>query len=307
MDSQTSLRAREGTYSVVARDAATGELGVAVQSHWFSVGPIVPWARPGIGAVATQANAEPRYGPQLLEMLEAGLDAESALARALAQDPGAHGRQVAVVDAWGGVAAYTGEECSPFAGHVIGDGVSCQANIMDNPTIWGAMLSAFRSHGGRLADRLLAALDAAEAAGGDIRGRQSAAMLVVPASGEAWETTVSLRVEDHPEPLAELRRLLKLHDAYVLAGRGDAMVNEHDYDEAARLYQAAAALAPTSTELCFWAGLGTAHAGDLNAGVAGVPAVIQASPGWATLLSRLSDSAMPSVSSVRDALGIAAE
>lgn len=302
----TSIRARQGTYSIVAHDPVTGELGVAVQSHWFSVGPIVPWARPGVGAVATQANVEVSYGPRLLDLLAQGLDAPAALAHALAEDPGAHGRQVAVVDANGGVAAHTGEEAMPFAGHVTASGVSCQANIMENATVWGAMLAAFEEGEGRLVDRLLAALDAAEAAGGDIRGRQSAAMLVVPANGESWESTVSLRVEDNAEPLVELRRLLVLHDAYVLAGRADAMVNAHDYAEATRLYQRAAELAPSALELRFWAGLGKAYAGDLEAGVTEVRDVIDAVPGWGTLLGRLPDSVLPSISAVRASLGIKA-
>ncbi len=189
------------TYSIVARDPQTGELGVAVQSHWFGVGPLVPWARPGVGAAATQANVRVAYGPEALELLASGVGAEEALARLTAADPGAAGRQLAIVDAHGGVAAHTGSACMDFAGHVTGDQVSCQANIMANATVWSRMLETFSTAAGPLASRLLAALDAAEAAGGDIRGRQSAALLVVPAAGEWWETNVSLRVEDHPEPL----------------------------------------------------------------------------------------------------------
>ncbi len=172
------------TYSIVARDPATGELGVAVQSHWFAVGPIVPWALPGVGAVATQANAEIAYGPRALELMRTGLDAQSALSRLLAEDAGSAGRQVAVVDARGNVATHTGETCIPFAGHVAGDAVSCQANIMVSERIWPAMLDAYRSAEGPLTQRLLAALDAAEAQGGDARGRQSAAILVVPGEGD---------------------------------------------------------------------------------------------------------------------------
>jgi uncharacterized Ntn-hydrolase superfamily protein len=301
---ETTLRARQGTYSIVARDAGTGEFGVAVQSHWFSVGPVVPWAMPGVGAVATQANIEVSYGPRLLELLSAGLGAPTALARLVAADPGAHGRQVAVIDAAGQVAVHTGDECMPHAGHVIADGVSCQANIMASASVWGAMMDAFHSAEGRLQLRLLAALDAGESAGGDIRGRQSAAILVVPAEGESWESTVSLRVEDHPDPLVELRRLLVLHDAYVLAGRADAMVNQRRYAEASRLYQQAAALAPDAIELRFWSGLGTAHLGDLAAGIEEVRGVVAKSPGWAALINELSDKAMPSVSAVRAGLGI---
>lgn len=293
------------TYSIVARDPQSGELGVAVQSHWFSVGPIVPWARPGVGAVATQANADPSYGPRLLDLLASGVDAPSALEQLVAADSFAHGRQVAVVDAAGRVAAFTGGECMTYAGDVTGDGVSCQANIMASATVWGAMLDAFESTPERrLQDRLLAALDAAEAAGGDVRGRQSAAILVVPADGEPWESTVSLRVEDHGEPLVELRRLIVLHDAYVLAGQADALVGARRYEEASKLYRDAAALAPQSVELRFWAGLGAAQLGDIGTGIAEVGQVIEESPGWGELIARLPEEVMPSVSSVRTGLRI---
>jgi uncharacterized Ntn-hydrolase superfamily protein len=197
------------TYSIVARDGQTGELGVAVQSHWFSVGPIVPWARPGVGAIATQANVEVSYGPHGLDLLEQGASASEALERLLAEDPGAGTRQVAVLDASGGVSVHTGADCMAAAGHVAGEGVSCQANIMATDTVWEAMLDTFTAASGPLRERLLAALDAAEEAGGDVRGRQSAAILIVPGRGEAWESLVSLRVEDHPEPLHELRRLCR--------------------------------------------------------------------------------------------------
>jgi uncharacterized Ntn-hydrolase superfamily protein len=162
----TARRARQGTYSIVARDPHTGELGVAVQSHWFSVGPLVPWAAPGVGAVATQANVDVAYGPRALELMAGGASAAQALDQLVAADAGAPGRQVAVLDARGRVAAHTGTACMSFAGHVIGDGVSCQANIMASEAVWPAMLDAFASSSGRLASRLLEALDAGEAAGG---------------------------------------------------------------------------------------------------------------------------------------------
>ncbi|HEY3727644.1 MAG TPA: DUF1028 domain-containing protein [Solirubrobacteraceae bacterium] len=287
------------TYSIVARDADSGELGVAVQSHWFSVGPLVPWARPGVGAVATQANIEVSYGPRMLDLLAEGVGVEAALARLIDEDPGAAGRQVAVVDARGVVAAFTGASCMAAAGHVTGDGVSCQANIMASEAVWPAMLDAYCTGPGPLAARLLAALDAAEAAGGDLRGRQSAAILVVPGAGDPWETVVSLRVEDHPDPLVELRRLVDLHGAYRVAGQADELVNEGRHDEASRLYVRAHELAPDNAELRFWAGLGRAALGDLDAGLRDVQAAIATEPGWAELLGRLPAEVAPSAAAVR--------
>jgi uncharacterized Ntn-hydrolase superfamily protein len=290
------------TYSIVARDPETGQLGVAVQSHWFSVGPIVPWALPGVGAVATQANVEIAYGPRALELMREGADSRQALARLVAEDPGAAGRQVAVIDAAGQVAVHTGDACIAHAGHVTGEAVSCQANMMASERVWPEMLEAFNSVDGGLTQRLLAALDAAELAGGDVRGRQSAAILVVPAAGEPWRKLVSLRVEDHPDPLPELHRLVSLHEAYGLASRGDELVNEGRHDEAAQAYRRAAELAPDNAELRFWAGLGHAQAGELDTGVELVREAIASHSGWSDLLERLSPAVAPSAAAVRDRL-----
>lgn len=290
------------TYSILARDHHTGELGVAVQSHWFSVGSVVPWAAPGIGAIATQANAEVAHGPHALALLRAGMNAPAALERLMSADRGEASRQVAIVDAYGRVAAHTGRSCILEAGHVTGDGVSCQANIMASAEVWPAMLEAYETTRGLLHDRLLAALDAAEAAGGDLRGRQSAAILVVPAKGEDWETVISLRVEDHPEPLAELRRLIRLRRAYDLAGRADALTGDGRHHEAASLYMQAAELAPDNHELVFWAGLGAAQSGDLDTAVARVRRAIAMQPGWERLLERLPSEVAPSARAVLERL-----
>ena len=286
------------TYSIVARDPDTGELGVAVQSHWFSAGSIVTWARPGIGAVATQANAEAAYGPRALSLLARGVPAPDALAQLVAADPGGHSRQVAVLDAAGGVGVHTGQSCIAHAGHITGEGVSCQANIMASERVWPAMLDAFAGAAGPLTERLLVALEAAEGEGGDLRGRQSAAILVVPAAGEPWHTVVSLRVEDHPQPLGELRRLAALHDAYALAGEADELLNAGRHEEAARLYLAASQRAPANHELMFWAGLGMAQAGDLDAGTTKVKAAIALQPAWRELLTRLPVGLAPSAPAV---------
>jgi len=295
------------TYSIVARDPKSGELGVAVQSHWFSVGSIVTWARTGVGAVATQANAEAAYGPNALALLADGVPAPEALERLVAADPGGPSRQVAIVDWAGRVGAHTGPTCIACAGHITGEGVSCQANIMVSERVWPAMLEAFgAASDSSLTLRLLDALDAAEREGGDLRGRQSAAILVVPAEGEPWRTTVSLRVEDQPEPLPELRRLVALQDAYRLAGDADELLNAGRQDEAARLYVKASERAPGNHELLFWAGLGTVQAGDLEGGVAKVRAAIAMQPAWRELLLRLPAELAPAAPVVLAALGAAA-
>jgi uncharacterized Ntn-hydrolase superfamily protein len=290
------------TYSIVARDPDTGELGVAVQSHWFSVGPIVPWARPGVGAVATQANVAVAYGPRALDALERGEAPAAALARLVAEDPQGPSRQVAIVGAGGAVAAHTGAACMRFAGDVQGDGVSCQANIMASDVVWPAMLEAFADAQGTLARRLLTALFAAEGAGGDLRGRQSAAILVVPATGESWETVASLRVEDHADPLGELERLMRLDEAYRLAGRGDESVAEGRFADAARQYLEAVAIAPESDELRFWAGLGAAQSGDMDTALDHVRAAIAVNAGWRELLARLTPDVAPTAPAVLERL-----
>ncbi|HET8976580.1 MAG TPA: DUF1028 domain-containing protein [Solirubrobacteraceae bacterium] len=287
------------TYSIVARDPETGELGVAVQSHWFSVGSVVPWARPGVGAVATQATAEPAYGPRALALMEQGVSAPDALQRLLAADPQRAHRQVALVDSDGRVAAHTGEQCMTFAGDIQSAGVSCQGNIMVSNAVWPAMLDAFAVAEGPLTRRLLAALEAAERAGGDLRGRQSAAILVVPAGGEAWATVTSLRVEDHAEPLAELARLVRLQEAYGLASAGDDRIAEGRHGEAAELFARACELAPESAELRFWAGLGAAQTGDIEAALSWIQPALDAHGGWSELLRRLPPELAPGAPALR--------
>ena len=244
------------TYSIVARDPKTGELGVAVQSHYFSVGPVVPWAEAGVGAVATQSLVLVDYGPKGLELMRSGLTARQALDSLLRADAHNEGRQVAMVDAKGGVATYTGPKCIPDAGHLAGDQFSVQANLMSNPTVWPAMKAAFEKAEGDLAERMMRALEAAEKAGGDIRGRQSAAILVVRAesSGKPWaDKLFDLRVEDSQDPLKELRRLMRLRRAYNFEDQGDNFIAEKKPEEAMKAYEAAMKLAPDVVELQFWA------------------------------------------------------
>ncbi len=243
------------TFSIVARDAQSGHLGVAVQSHWFSVGSVVTWAQAGAGAVATQALVEISYGPLGLALMRAGKPAPETLAALLAADQRRELRQVAMVDAQGHVAVHTGRRCIAEAGHETGEGFSVQANMMLCPDVWPAMAGTYRETTGDLADRMLAALEAGQVAGGDIRGQQSAAILIVKgtSTGRPWaDTVMDLRVEDHPEPIRELRRLAVLHRAYQRMNRGDELLGAKKVEEALQEYRAAAEMAPEIEELPFW-------------------------------------------------------
>ncbi len=287
---------------MAARDPRTGELGVAVQSHWFSVGSVVTWGRAGVGVVATQSMAQPAYGPSLLDRLEAGEDPRAALEAEVAADHGARLRQVAVIDAAGEVAVHTGDSCIPYAGDLTGDGLSVQANMMASKEVWPAMARAFEGAAGSLAERLLTALEAGEAAGGDVRGRQSAALLVVPAEGERWRRTVDLRVEDHPEPLEELRRLLGLAEAYSLVSEAEELGAEGRHEEAGERGRRALDLVPDNAEFMFWAGLSLAQRGQVDLGVGLVKRAIETHTGWGDLLGRLSHEIAPGAAEIRETL-----
>jgi uncharacterized Ntn-hydrolase superfamily protein len=275
------------TYSLVAFDPDTGECGVAVQSHWFSVGGLVTWGEPGVGVVATQANVEVAYGPRGLARMRAGGAAPAALVELLAADELAAVRQVAMVDAHGGVGAHTGSDCMAFCGQLLGHHYSTQGNLMATDRVWGEMSAAYLAGEGTLAERLLDALDAGEAAGGDVRGRQSAAILVVPAAGDPWERVVELRVEDHPEPLVELRRLVALKAAYVRAGEGDELQARGEHAAAAAKYIEAWEMAPDCEEIGFWAALSLIQLGDVERGLPLLRQKVAAHPGWIQLLEML--------------------
>jgi uncharacterized Ntn-hydrolase superfamily protein len=278
------------TYSIVARDAATGELGVAVQSHWFSVGPLVPWAEAGVGAVATQSFVEPSYGPLGLALMRVGKTAPEALAALLAGDAQREVRQVGMVDARGNVATFTGKLDIPAAGGQEGKGYVVQANLMEKATVWPAMARAFEAAKGDLAERMLAALDAAEAEGGDIRGRQSAAILVVKGtpSGRPWsDRTFDLRVEDHADPLRELRRLVGVQRAYNRMGAGDECVALKDWACAEREYGAAELMMPDNAEMAFWHAVALASNGRLEAARPLFRRAFAADPRWRELVRRL--------------------
>lgn len=278
------------TFSIVARDPATGEMGVAVESHWFSVGALVPWAEAGVGAVATQSIVDPAYGPLGLALMRAGRSAPEALAALLAGDPQREVRQVGMVDAQGRVATHTGKLDIPAAGGQAGEGYVVQANLMESPSVWPAMARAFETAKGDLAERMLAALDAAQAEGGDIRGRQSAAILVVNSrsTGRPWADKVfDLRVEDHPEPLGELRRLVGVQRAYNHMGAGDDCVALGDWACAEREYGAAEALKPDNAEMAFWHGVALATGGRLEAARPLFKKAFDADPRWRELVRRL--------------------
>ena len=280
------------TFSIVARDPQTGDMGVAVQSHWFSVGSIVSWAEAGVGAVATQSFVDPGYGLKGLGLMRAGTSAPDALKQLVKEDPQPDGRQVAMIDAQGRLDAYTGKSAVAAAGHIVGEQFSVQANMMANPKVWPAMAEAYRRTSGDLADRMLAALDAAQAAGGDARGRQSAALVVVKAkgTGRPWvgaDKLFDLRIEDHPQPLVELRRLLRLQRAYGHANRGDELMTEKKVDAALVEYAAASTLAPEIVELPFWHAVTLASIGREAEAAPIFKAVFAKEPLWLEMLERL--------------------
>jgi uncharacterized Ntn-hydrolase superfamily protein len=264
---------------------------VAVQSHYFGVGSIASWAEAGVGAVATQSIVEPKFGPQGLDLMRDGKSAPAALQQLISEDPGEALRQVALVDRGGRVAVHTGARCIRHAGHAVGEQVSVQANMMERDTVPRAMLRAYsESRDEALADRLLTALEAGEGEGGDIRGRQSAAMVLVTAraTGEpTLDRPVDLRVEDHPDPLGELRRLLGLRHAYARASSGDDLAGEGDFEGALAAYEAAHRSQPDNHELIFWYGLALAGNGREEEAAALLRPVFQAHAGWVELLKRL--------------------
>jgi len=283
------------TFSIVARDPATGELGVAVQSHWFSVGSIVAWAEAGVGAVATQSFVDPSYGKNGLDLMRSGRSAPDALKELLGKDEAREVRQVAMIDAQGRVEAFTGKSDIQAAGHIVGNNFSVQANLMLNDKIWPAMAHAFENTKGDLADRMLAALDAAQLAGGDIRGRQSAALIVVTGkpTGQAWkDRTFDLRVDDSVEPLKELRRLVTLQRAYNHMNAGDLAVEKKDNEGALREYGAAEKLVPNNAEMIYWHAVALVNMGRVDESLPLFRKVFAMDANWATLTPRLPKSGL---------------
>jgi uncharacterized Ntn-hydrolase superfamily protein len=281
------------TYSIVARDPESGRFGVAVQSHYLGVGPVVPWLEAGVGAVATQASVNISFGPIGLELLRAGRPATEVVAALLASDDRPATRQVGVVDAEGRAAAQTGAECIPACGHEVHDGFTVQGNLLEHETCWPAMAQAYSAalaEGQPFVERLLRAMEAAEREGGDVRGRQSAAIMIVDASLQqaAWRgRLMDLRIEDHPDPVPELRRIVTMHLAYeLLDEEGDAARAGRD---AADRYAEARRLAPDAYELVFWRGLELATGGDVPAGRRELRVAFDADNRWRTTLRHLAE------------------
>jgi uncharacterized Ntn-hydrolase superfamily protein len=290
------------TFSIVARDSVTGDMGVAVQSHWFSVGSVVPWARAGVGAVATQSLVLMSYGPLGLDLMEEGMSAREAIEKLVEEDAHSAVRQVAMVDAEGNAAAHTGDSCIAFASHHEGNGYSVQANMMLTDKVVPAMAKAYETTQGDLAERMLAALEAAQQAGGDIRGRQSAAILIVrgTASEEPWKDVImDLRVEDNPQPIEELRRLVTLHRAYEFENLGDEAMTENDLKAAMDAYGEAAKLAPQSLELAFWQGVSLLNMGHDAEALTILKTVVARDANWKELLKRLPGAGLLTVSKDR--------
>lgn len=278
------------TYSIVAFDPKTGDMGVAVQSHWFSVGTIVSWGEAGVGVVATQSFVNPSFGPRGLEMLKQGKVPQQVVDELIASDEGRDFRQLAVLDANGNASSFTGKNCIQPAGNLVGNGFSVQANLMSNDKIWPAMAEAFKNSNGPLAERMLAALEAAENAGGDVRGRQSAALLVVrgKSTGKIWEDKlIDLRIDDNPEPLIELKRLLKVHRAYEHMNNGDLAVEKNDMEKAMLEYSTAMKMFPNNLEMKYWTAIALVNKGKMDEALPMLKNIFTKDKNWKELTPRL--------------------
>ncbi|MCB0727323.1 MAG: DUF1028 domain-containing protein [Ignavibacteriae bacterium] len=278
------------TFSIVARDAVTGEMGVAVQSHWFSVGSIVSWGESGVGVVATQSFVNPSFGLRGLELLKAGKSPQEAVDELIASDEGRDVRQLAILDTKGRSASYTGKNCIPDAGNIAKENYSVQANMMLNNTVWPAMSEAFENSTGPLAERLITALEAGQNAGGDIRGKQSACLLIVKGevTDKPWEDKMfDLRVDDSPEPIAELKRLLRVYRAYEHMNNGDVAVEKNNMELAMKEYSAAEEMFPDNLEMKFWHAVTLANIGKLDESIPMFEEVFSKDENWKLLFSRL--------------------
>jgi uncharacterized Ntn-hydrolase superfamily protein len=275
------------TYSIVARDPDSGRFGVAIQTCWPFVGGGCAWVESGVGAVVTQSFTEIAHGPNGLERLRSGQSAADALGAVLAADAGREVRQVGIVDARGGATAHTGDRCVEAAGHETGDGVAAQANMMERPTVWPAMIAAWTSARTSFAARLLAVLRAAEAEGGDIRGQQSAAIVVSgPPDAPAWQRDVDIRVDEHRAPLDELERLLAVHRAYDALDLAERLASTGDRAGAAAASIEASRLAPGDAQIAVWTAIGMAGMGSLDDARRLLAQATQTNPRWPEFVER---------------------
>lgn len=278
------------TFSIVARDPVTGEMGVAVQSHWFSVGSIVSWGEAGVGVVATQSFVNPSFGIRGLDLLKSGKTPQEALDELIASDEGRDVRQLAILDTKGRTASYTGKNCIPDAGNIAKENYSVQANLMLNNKVWGAMSKAFEESTGQLPERMIEALESAQEVGGDIRGKQSASILIVKgeSTGKLWEDrAIDLRVEDNPEPIKELKRLLKVFRAYEHMNNGDLAVEKNDMLLAMKEYSTAEEMFPDNLEMKFWHAVTLVNNNKLNESIPLFKDVFSKDTNWKTLFMRL--------------------
>ena len=283
------------TYSIVARDPETGEMGVAVQSHWFSVGSIVAWGEAGVGVVATQSFVNPSFGPRGLELMKSSMSAEETLDLLIASDEGREFRQLAILDVNGNVKAFTGIKCIEGAGHIVGENYSVQANLMLNDLVPQAMSEAFEKVNGPLAERMIAAMEAAQNVGGDIRGQQSASILVVrgKSTGNLWEDKlIDLRVEDHGQPIDEIKRLLKVYRAYEHMNNGDVAVERNDMELAMKEYSAAMAMFPENLEMKYWTAITLVNVGELEKALPMFKDIFLKDENWKILTPRLINNEM---------------
>ncbi len=286
------------TASIVARDGRTGELGVGVFTAWPAVGSAVPFAEPGVGAVATQSMVEISFGPRGLRMIRDGASAARTVERLISSDERPGVRQLGLVTADGETAGFTGDACVPHVGEATGSGCRCQANMMVSEGVPEAMAEAFEETEGELAVRLLAALEAGQAAGGDARGRMSAALLVVPPEGEPWRRSVDLRIDFSQDPLPELSRCLRVHRAFAFLERAEERGAAGDSEGAMKAGMEAVALSDENPQVLLWLGLGAAQ-GDPEVGLSLVKRALELRPALKDFLGRLPDEIAPSASAVR--------
>ena len=287
------------TYSIVARDTETGEMGVGVQSHWFSVGSIVSWGEAGVGVVATQSLVNASYGLRGLELLKQNKTPEEIINILISNDKGRDVRQVAILDSIGRIATHTGSKCIKYSGHKIGKNYSVQANMMLSDKVWTVMAKSFEDGNSLpLPERIIKSLEAAESVGGDIRGKQSAVLLVVagkPTENKWEDPKINLRVEDHSEPLKELKRLLKIFRAYEHMNFGDLAIEKGDMAKAFEEYDAAQKMFPDSLEMTFWTAVSLANQNQMDKALKLFKSIFKKEKNWRILTERLPPSELLNV------------